>query len=312
MEDVVQDRKTLLSQRIRALEQAARTLPDGFIRALWEMPQGELAGIEELRLRLGFPMTVNLSGIERETNSPGVTAEDLHAVLENASQASAHTVLEQVRNGYVTLQGGHRMGLCGTVVRQGEEITTLRYLTSLTVRIACPVVGQAGEILRQLRQEKEFPSTLILAPPGTGKTTLLRELVRRLSSGVDGPPLRVGLADERGEVAALWQGVPQFDVGRHTDILDGCRKAQGLSILLRGMNPQVLAADEITDPADVRAVEEAAGCGVALLATAHGGSVTDLRRRPVYRALLDCGVFRRVVVMERRGTTRIARVEALS
>ena len=185
MEDVVQDRKTLLSRRIRALEQAARTLPDGLIRALWEMPQGELAGIEELRLRLGFPMTVNLSGIERETNSPGVTAEDLHAVLENASQASAHTVLEQVRNGYVTLQGGHRMGLCGTVVRQGEEITTLRYLTSLTVRIACPVVGQAGEILRQLRQEEEFPSTLILAPPGTGKTTLLRELVRRLSGLTD-------------------------------------------------------------------------------------------------------------------------------
>lgn len=311
MEDVVQDRKTPPSRRLRALEQASQVLPEPFARALWAVRGDELEGIEEVRLRLGFPMTVNLDGTERETDSPPVTVRDLYDVLEAASQASAHTVLDQVRNGYITLRGGHRMGLCGTVARRGEEVSTLRYLTSLALRVACPVEGQAEGVLRRLRQGEELPSTLILAPPGAGKTTLLRELVRRLSDGMGGPPLRVGLADERGEVAALWQGEPQFDVGRHTDVLDGCRKAEGLSILLRGMNPQVLAADEITRPEDVEAVETAAGCGVALLATAHGGSVADLRRRPVYRALLDCGVFRRAVVLERRGTTRIARVEAL-
>ena len=297
--------------RLAALSQAAGVLPEPFARALWEISQDELGTAEELRLRLGFPMTVNLGNTERETASPPVTAQDLRTVLENASQASAHTVLDQVKNGYVTLRGGHRIGLCGTVARHGEEITTLRYLTSLALRVACPAEGQAGELLGQLRTEAGILSRLILAPPGAGKTTLLRELVRRLSDGVGGPPLRVGVADERGEVAALWQGVPQFDVGRHTDVLDGCRKAQGLTILLRGMNPQVLAADEITHPVDVKAMEEAAGCGVALLATAHGGSVADLRRRPVYRSLMDVGVFRRAVVLERRGTTRCARVEVL-
>ena len=298
-------------RRLAALSQAAGVLPEQFARALWEVPEDELEGAEELWLRLGFPMTVNLGGEERETASPPVTAQDLRAVLENASQASAHTVLDQVKNGYVTLRGGHRIGLCGTVARHGEEVITLRYLTSLALRVACPAVGQAEEVLSRLRTEDGMLSTLILAPPGAGKTTLLRELVRRLSDGVGGSPLRVGVADERGEVAALWQGQPQFDVGRHTDVLDGCRKAQGLTILLRGMNPQVLAADEITHPADVKAMEEAAGCGVALLATAHAGSVADLRRRPVYRSLLDIGVFRRAVVLERRGTTRCVRVEAL-
>ena len=191
-------------------------------------------------------------------------------------------------------------------------MVTLRYLTSLSLRLACPAAGQAGQVVKALRTPEGVASTLIVAPPGAGKTTLLRELVRLLSEGAGGPPLRVGLADERGEVAALWRGEPQFDVGRHTDVLDGCRKAEGLLILLRGMNPQVLAADEITHPEDAAAMEEAAGCGVALLATAHAAGTEDLRRRPVYRALLERGVFQRAVVLERRGGERLARVEELS
>ena len=298
--------------RLAALYQAGQVLPEPLAQGLWALGWEELAGVEELRLRLGRALSVNLAGRERDTLGPPVTAEHLRQVVEAASQASAHTVLDQVRQGFVTLRGGHRLGLCGTADLREGRISNLRYLTSLALRIACPAEGQAAQALDKLRSSEGVDSALILAPPGGGKTTLLRELVRRLSDGLGGEPLRVGVADERGELAALWQGQPQFDLGRHTDVMDGCPKAEGLMLLLRGMNPQVLATDEITHPADVRALEEAAGCGVSLLATAHAGSVDDLRRRPVYRELLGSGVFRRVVALEREGPVRTVRVEALA
>lgn len=257
-------------------------------------------------------MTVLLPSGECPLGGEPVSERDLREVLERASQASAHTVLEQVRSGFVTLRGGHRIGLCGTASRKDGEVTSLRYLSSLSIRVARAVEGQAGELLTELTENGAFLSTLILGPPGSGKTTLLRELIRTLSDGHGIRPHRVGVADERGEIAALWQGKAQFRVGRQTDILDGCPKAEGLSILLRGMNPQVLAVDEITRPADADAIIEAAGCGAALLATAHGGSIADLKRRPVYRALLSEGIFRRVVVLDQRDGKRTARVEVLS
>lgn len=292
-------------------EDAAGVLPEGLRESLRALGTDKLEGLEELRLRRGFPMTALFPQGEAETDGPPVGERELRQVVENASQASAHTVLDRVQRGFITLKGGHRMGLCGTAVQKEGRIVTLRHLSSLSIRVARPVVGQAGALLPRLMEEGRFQSTLILAPPGVGKTTLLRDLVRGLSDGDAGEPLRVGVADERGEIAALWQGEPQLYVGKHTDVLDGCTKADGLSILIRGMNPQAAAVDEITDPADVRAVTQAAGCGAALLATAHGSGLEDLRRRPVYRALLAAGVFRRAVVLERRGGARRVRVEVL-
>ena len=147
-------------------------------------------------------------------------------------------------------------------------------------------------------------STLLLSPPGGGKTTLLRDLIRAVSDGEGGPALRVGVADERGELAAMYQGEPQFSIGRQTDVLDGCPKGPALLMLLRGMNPQVLAADEITAPEDAAALEMAANCGVSLLCTAHAGSLEELKARPLYRRLLDEGLFRRLVIIERAGRER--------
>ena len=156
-------------------------------------------------------------------------------------------------------------------------------------------------------------STLLLSPPGGGKTTLLRDLVRLLSQGTEwNPPCRVALVDERGELAAVHRGRPQLEVGCHTDVMDGCPKRLAVPMLLRAMTPQVIALDEIALAADVEAVCAAAGCGAALLATVHAASLEDLRAGPVGRALLECGVFRRAVLIEGAGSARRCRAVRLS
>ena len=292
-------------------EQGLAVLPEHLRTGLRTLGLDRLSRLEEARLRRGFPMTALLPEGEIDTDTPPIGEEDLRQVLENATQSSAHTALDRVRQGFVTLRGGHRVGLCGSVVRRDGQIVTLRELSSLSIRVARPVAGQARTLLPQLMEHGAFASTLILAPPGAGKTTLLRELVRGLSDGDGVPPLRVGVADERGEIAALWQGEPQLYIGRHTDVIDGCSKAEGLSILIRGMNPQAAAVDELGSSEDVRAVAEAAGCGVAVLATAHGSGLDGMRRRPAFRELLELGVFRRLVVLERRDGVRTAHTEAV-
>lgn len=291
--------------------QAAAVLPAFLRDGLRALGEDRLERAEEFRLRRGFPMTVLLPQGEVEADGPPVGEDVLRQVVENATQSSAHTALDRVRQGFVTLRGGHRIGMCGSAVRREGSIVTLRELSSLSVRVARSVTGLAGPLLPRLMEEGRFVSTLILAPPGAGKTTLLRDLVRALSDGEGGRPLRVAVADERGEIAALWRGEPQLYIGRHTDVLDGCAKAEGLPILIRGMNPQVAAVDELGGAGDVRAAAEAAGCGVAVLATAHGAGLDDLRRRPACRGLLELGVFRRLVVLERRGEARTARTEVL-
>lgn len=269
---------------------------------------------EEIRLRAGRGVTVQSGGMEKQVLLAGVpltvTSQDLNTVLERATQSSYQSAAEQLRRGFYTMRGGHRIGVTGSMsVREGRSLA-FRELSSLAIRVARAFPGIAGALEDKLLEGGRFPSTLILSPPGMGKTTLLRELLRLLS---DRFSLRCGLADERGEVAALWRGVPQLEVGVHTDVLDGCPKAEGMLLLLRSMNPQILAADEITAPEDVRAVTMAANCGVAVLATAHAGDPAELKRRPLYRELLEQNIFRRVILIRRDDAgNRSYALEALS
>lgn len=292
--------------------QAAALLPPRLRRQAEEMDKAAQAGAEELRLRVGWPMAVVCPGGERQ--APGgaaVTPEELEQVLEIATMASAHTALERLRSGFFTVRGGHRIGICGSAVVKDGAVYSMSRLSSLNIRIAREVPGAAACVADRLWEGETFQSTLILSPPGGGKTTLLRDLIRRLSDGAGHPPLRVGVADERGELAAMWNGVPQLRVGRRTDVMDGCPKGAGLLMLLRGMNPQVLAADEITAPEDCAALLAAANCGVSLVCTAHAADLDDLRTRPLYRPLLEGRCFRRLAVLTRDEGGRRCRVSGL-
>jgi len=292
-------------------EQAVRALPLRLRQEALSLTETERARAEELRLRAGWPMTALIEGTERPLGGAPVEPAELEQLVEIASGASLHAVLDQVRRGYLTIGGGHRIGLCGTAVLREGEIHSLRSISSANLRIARQVKGAAAPVLDGLCPGGRLAGTLILAPPGLGKTTLLRDIVRSVSEGEGCAPLRVALADERGEVAALYNGVPQLEVGRRTDVTEGCPKAQGLMLLLRAMNPQVLAVDEITAPEDVKALTTAAGCGVTLLATAHGEGRADLERRPLYRPLLAEGLFRFLVGIRREGERRIYTIEEL-
>ena len=296
----------------QAYRQAAQVLPLSLRGAALALPEDKQARAEELRLRMGRPMTAVFPQGELPLGTNPVTGRDLEQLLELASRASVHTVADQLRRGYLTVEGGHRVGLCGTPVLRDGQIHGLGRLSSAAIRVARQVTGAAVPVERELlERDGTLCSTLILAPPGAGKTTLLRDLIRMASQGEGMVPQRVAVADERGEVAALWNGVPQLDVGERTDVLEGCPKAQALMMLLRAMNPQVLAADEITAPEDVAALISAAGCGVKLLATAHGRDREDLCRRPLYRQLMEAGVFERLLLIRTEKGRRSYQVEVL-
>ena len=290
--------------------QAAEVLPEHLRRAALARCADEQAVAEELRLRSGQKMS--LLGPEGETSisEEPVTGQDLQAVLDRATEFSAYRCAGSIRQGYVTVRGGCRVGICGTAVLRGGEIATVGELSSLSIRIARAALGVAKDVYPKLWSEGSFESTLILSPPGGGKTTLLRDLIRCLSKGSQThPALRVAVVDERGEIAAARGGCAQFDVGPHTDILTGTEKAEGISMLLRAMNPQVIAVDEITAPEDIRAMSVAANCGVAFLATVHGRDLDELRRRKLCRELLDTELFHQFIVLEGRGSARTSRVE---
>ncbi len=287
------------------------------LKAIFErLPSFIVEGLEEIRLRRERPLAVRYHQEECFLNIKGepvhalseaylVSAEDIWKTLQLISQGSLYAYEEELRQGFITLPGGHRVGLAGRAVLDGGALKTMRDISSLNIRIARAVPGAARHLLPFVLnfQERRPYHTLLVSPPRAGKTTILRDLVRSLSYGLPAlnfPGLSVGVVDERSELAACFQGVPQHDLGPRVDVLDCCPKAVGMVMLLRSMAPQVIATDEIGRSEDVAALWEMVNTGVSILATAHASCWEELEQRPYLRELIEQRVFQRYVFLSRR------------
>ena len=303
--------------RIYRYEQACEFLPGRLKRLALALPDKQKERTEEFRLRVMHPMTV-LTGEGELNAAPNaldslVTAEDLEQMLGAVTEYSRYACIETLRQGFLPLRGGFRLGVCGSAVVREGEVSSLKEISSLALRIVCEEVGLGSGIAPQLFDESgQFLSTLILSPPGGGKTTLLRDLIRSLSLGdSEHRAKRVAVIDERGEIAVCCKARPQMELGSHTDVLSLCPKAAGIMMVLRGMNPQLIAVDEITAAEDIRAMCLAANCGVGLLASIHAASAEELTQKPLFEELLRARVFRRCVTIRKDGTKRTYEVGEL-
>lgn len=271
-------------------------LPEIFSRQIQNLP---LDGLEELRMRVGQPLLMQYG--EKDYQCwPCVEKQHLEEVLQRASRYSPYACADSLREGYLTIEGGYRIGVCGTGFIRDNDLHSLKNPTSVLIRVPSQRRGCADKLYRNLSG-----STMILGPPGRGKTTLLRDLIVCLSE--EGHQ-RVGLVDERNEIAACVEGIPQFWVGSRTDILVNVRKDIGIMMLMRTMNPQWITVDEITAERDLIAIEQASYCGVKLIATAHADSVSDLKKRPLYRRLLKTCVFSSAAVLLPDRTYRLEEI----
>lgn len=269
--------------------------------------------IEEIRLRSGCPLIISFEGKDYFVNPQGnltknydesirVNKEDIIKTFKLISNYSVYAFEEEIRNGFITLKGGHRVGITGKVIYRGQVIETIRDVSSLNIRIAREKIGISIDILKYIVSplDKNIYNTLIISPPQCGKTTLLRDMIRNLSDGycLLDKGLKIGVIDERSELAGMYNGTPQHDIGLRTDVLDGCNKRDGTIMLLRAMSPDIIAMDEIGNKSDVEAIHESLKAGVKVLATVHGSNIQDLISRRSLKVLIEDKIFERYIFLD--------------
>ena len=274
---------------MKTLHDQLRTILPQRIRPL--LPAEEIGNLTEIRMRIGQPMMLTYLQRQSSVGEP-ITTEDLSFVVNTACRYSPWNA-RSIHQGYLTAPGGHRIGLCGEAA--GDRMRTV---TSICIRVAKDLHGISGRIPVQ-------DSILILGAPGSGKTTLLRDYIRRISGS---PMGSVCVVDERGEIFPFSGGKMCFDPGNGTDVMTGRSKAEGIDCVIRAMGPKWIAVDEITRPADCDALVQALWCGVKVVATAHAASVRDLFSRPVYRPIVDSGVFSAAVVLHTDKSYHLERI----
>ncbi len=254
----------------------------------------ENAAIREIRLRADAPPVV-ITDKTLVIEGTLVSACSIQRTAQRMCQNSVYARQEELKNGFVILPGGHRAGFGGRTVTENGQVRTLTEISSVNLRIAHEIIGAADSVIPALLHGNDVYNTLIVSPPGAGKTTLLRDIARQMGSEKYG--FRVGIADERGEIAAMYRGTPQNDIGIFTDVYDGCPKAQAMQMLLRGMSPRIVITDELGGEEDERAVRALVYAGVRVICSLHGAGREDALARPGIGALLRAGIFKKVVTL---------------
>lgn len=297
---------------MRSEEEVIRLFPE-HLRFQWKEAAREGARLEEIRLRAQRPVMICFGGEEWYLEESGrltkdqkrgriLPREELAQIIKHICRYSLYAYEEELSKGYVSADGGFRVGIAGEVILKPDgTVKNIRYISSLNIRVAHEIKGAAKALLPWLYGGGRLKNVLIISPPGCGKTTLLRDIVRLVSDGNEqAAGMNVGLVDERSEIAGCFQGIPRNDVGKRTDVLDGCPKAEGMMMLLRSMSPAAVAVDELGGSADIHALEQVIKCGCSVIATVHGASWEEVCRKPFLAPLLEEGTFERFLVLGKR------------
>jgi len=269
--------------------------------------------LEEIRLRCGQPLLLKIADQEWAVSPRGdleknlgdgywVQEEDIIRSLLSISDNSLYAFEEEIRRGFITLPGGHRVGLAGQVVMEQGAVKTIKDFSSLSFRIAREIIDCSVSLLRHIYRPPNGPvNTLLISAPRCGKTTILRDLARSISCGNRwGSACTVSVIDERSELAGSYRGRVQMDLGPRTDVLDACPKAMGMMMAIRALGPQVIITDEIGRQADIDALQECVNAGVAVITSVHARDMDEARKRPMLEEMLAVGAFQTIITLSRR------------
>ncbi|NLF45936.1 MAG: stage III sporulation protein AA [Syntrophomonadaceae bacterium] len=278
-------------------------------KIIMHLDESLFTSLEEIRLRSGQPLVMKIGEADYAIDIKGklaqdfrntyvVTGEDIYRTIASLSDNSLYAFEEEIKRGFITVKGGHRAGLAGQVVMEGNQVRTIKDFSGICLRIAREIKNCAEPVLKNvIPGSGQIMNTLIISPPRCGKTTFLRDITRNISlSG----QRNVVVVDERSEIAGCYRGIPQLDIGPRTDVLDACPKALGMIMAVRSLSPQVIIADEIGRTEDAEAIQECINAGVSVISSVHAGNMQELSRRPVMKNLLEQKLFQRGIVLSRR------------
>lgn len=271
--------------------------------------------IQEIRIRTDKPLSIRVENTNRILKHR-VTQEETLRIFEKICEGSIYSYKKQICEGFITVKGGHRIGITGNAVMEGDEIINLNYISSLNFRIARQKLECSNEALKYIinMEENNINNTLIVSPPGCGKTTILRDAIRKISNGIKEINFRgrtVGLVDERGEIAAMYKGIPQNNIGIRTDVIDNVTKNKGMRMLVRSMSPEIIACDEIGSKDDIQAINYAICSGVKGIFTAHGKGIEEINLNPEISELLKKNIIERILFLDSKKRGVISAVYGL-